>query len=617
MPLIRTEIKGQPIRCFILPPTPGHPRWPHFAARWREFATSDSVFGLDVETTAIDEDLGTFDPAMRLRAVQFGTETEGWLLDPTSPVWRRRIVGLLADPSKRFVSHTNYDALWTLREFGIDLPAEDRSIDTMPMASLLRPGPLRPKDLKTLSELYIDGQLVAAEAAMDARFFELAPKEARIGTTSKNGLKAGKRLKAWGFTHIPLDDPAFGLYGALDAIYVRRLLPILDALLKQKGMAKLSKREQKIERLMTGTQVRGMLVDAEFTKAALDEVETKFYAADGRLREVLGFTPGSPRVGPWLEGHGVVFYERTPTGRPKLDKDTIPILAENADPMTEAGAVLHDLAVLSSSKNLKTNLATCYRARDAHGFVHPRIKTQQAVTGRMSITGPAMQTFKKGPLRGCFIARPGHLFVGADYDSQEIRLAAAFSGDPAYVKIISEGLNQHDLTAELIFGPDWRDNPRNRQYAKVLNFAQQYGAGPKAIAFQLGISVKEAAKLWKAWNKAYSTLVSWSKELARYDSVTNPWERLIPADKWRPYANGNYAIQSSGRDALGDALVRLNEMGYGQTIWLPIHDEIILEVPEDGAERAAAVLSEAMFTTVGDIELTATAAIIGTRWSGA
>lgn len=614
MPLIHREILGEPVKLFVLPPSTGERR-AHFGGRWKQFTESDDIFGLDVESTAIDEDRGVWEPSMRLRAIQFGTRTQGWMLDPHDPFWRARIIRLLNDPCKRFVSHTNYDPLWILREFGIDLGAADRSLDTFPMAALLRPGELNPKDLKTLSRLFIDNQLTEAEAALHARFYELAPKSERAGTTTKNGLKAGRRLKAWGFTHVPLDDPAFGLYGGFDAVYVRRLLDELNVRLRSAGMAKLSRREQRIERLMTGVQVRGHRLDADYTKARIDEVEGEYSVANERLWDTLGFTPGSPKVGPFLEGLGVNFTERTPSGRPKLDKTTLPYLAE-LNEGTPGGAVLADLLTISKLKNLRTNLATCYRAQDADGFVHPRILTQQAVTGRMSIRTPAMQTFKKGPLRGCFIARDGFVFVGADYDSQEIRLAAAFSGDPAYNRIVAEGLNQHDLTAELIFGPNWRDNPFNRKAAKILNFAQQYGAGPQKIAAQLGISFAEAKKLWLAWRKAYRGLVKWSENLARYKSVTNPWDRLIPADRWRPYANGNYAIQSSGRDMLGDAIVNLADAGYGTYLWLPIHDELILEVPEELAEQTVPILEQAMFTTVGSIEMTAKAEIIGHRWSG-
>ncbi len=68
---------------------------------------------------------------------------------------------------------------------------------------------------------------------------------------------------------------------------------------------------------------------------------------------------------------------------------------------------------------------------------------------------------------------------------------------------------------------------------------------------------------------------------------------------------------------LGDAMIALREQGLGDAIWLTIHDEIILEVPEHEAESVLPVLEVAMYAKVQGIELTASAEIIGRRWNGA
>jgi DNA polymerase-1 len=97
---------------------------------------------------------------------------------------------------------------------------------------------------------------------------------------------------------------------------------------------------------------------------------------------------------------------------------------------------------------------------------------------------------------------------------------------------------------------------------------------------------------------------------------------VIPADAFgRAYANGNYMIQSTGRDLLGCALSNLAEMGLGSKIWLPVHDEIVLEVPEDKAETAAQMLGEAMTMHLPggykvDVPFPATGEVIGARWKG-
>lgn len=534
MSLIRTSVAGEAVRLFVLPP-----ETQHFVNRWHEFIIRgreqwNSIYGLDVETSAIDEDMGSFDPAMKLRMVQFGLPDEAWCFDADSEFWHERIYEFLQGWA-RFCSHTNYDPLWIHRAYGVNLNDGDRSLDTYPIACQLYPGRI-PKDLKSLSSLHIDGGLRAAEESLTERFKQLAPV----------GQRTPKKLKAWGFTNIPLTDKVFGRYAGLDAIYVRRLLPILQAKVKAQSPAsfRLAKREQKIQRIATDVQIRGQRLDKPYTEKLIADIGGVYETADIQLRETFGFTPRSPRVGPWLEERGVQFNRtmRTPTGRPKLDADTVEILARLYGDHDKIGPVLAGLRTLAENKNILTNLQSVYNAADKNGFVHPKINTQAAITGRMSIVKPAMQTFKKRDkrLRGCFIARDGCVFVGADYDGQENRLAAAFSNDPALREIVQSGESMHKKTARMLFGDDFSEG----QYdiAKVLDFAQQYGAGPVTIARQLGTTPDKARGLWNAWRKAYGGLVRWSDYVAGFDTVVNPWGREIPTDPRRRYANGNYCF---------------------------------------------------------------------------
>lgn len=585
---------------------------PAAVSDFRRFMASDplQIYGLDVETTGIEED-GPFSPNLHMRLIQFGTEAHGWCLDPNS-AWRWEIMGALLGP-RRFVSHTNFDALQVWRAFDIDLG--DAGIDTFILASMLEPGPRNAHDLKSLCDRHLDTELSQAEERLHARFKELAP----VG--QRRGIKAPK---TWGFTNIALDDPVYQLYGGLDAVYVRRLLPELGALAAQHGskFVKLCQREQKIQRLMTRIQMRGHRLDRDYTQALLDDIGGVYKNSYDAVLNCTGCKPGSPFLAEWLEQEGADFIERTPGGRGKLDKDSLPALVErHRDHLT--GPVFTDLLTMSLNKNLKTNFTTALVCCDAAGFTHSNIKSLAAVTGRQSMTKPAMQTFKKTDkrLRNCWIAKDGFVFVRADYDSQEIRLALAFSGDKTLRYIIDNGIKQHVVTATRVYGEDYTEE--HYKYAKIMNFMQQYGGGPRKLGDQMGMprgpndsANPEAVKLWKAWRKTYAGLVSWTEKMSHRKVVVNPWGRRIPQDRARPYANGNYMIQSSGRDVLGDAAVRLDAAGWGDFIWLLVHDEIILEVPEEMAQQACAALEELMRADVLGVELTVTAEVIGTRWGG-
>jgi DNA polymerase-1 len=681
-------VAGQDVRLVVLPRFS-----PRALREFKRFTDSDEIFGLDVESTAIPsfETNKSFNPAiyrssftvpfgldesiyrrgwvageqreMVVRTIQFGSLTEGWVLDAQDPDWRVWITRFLNRSSKRFVSHNAaFDTLRVRFAFGIVLGV--RSIDTLPMLSLIWPGLTAPtrgraKGLKEACEFaFGESTLLHAEDDLHRRFMDLYHgQKARLPASFEPGVSPcrkcresvswapsrrgychdcydaqvaeGKNIPAavteWGWDNIPIDDEVFLTYSGLDAVYVRHLLDWAAAEVSRRRMGSLSKREQQIKRRMTERSRMGLRVDRDWLADVLDETRIEFNEATERVVDLVGKTPKSPAVKEWLAQHGVPRKDVK-----SLDKEHLPALAERFEQHPVVGSLLQDLLVVQKTQNLLTNLTTIDRhAQATGGWVNPNINTLQAHTGRMSVTGPAMQTLSKTGekgrrLRGCFIAEDGHILVGADYDNQEIRIGAGLSGDEMLLRIVRENLSQHVLTAESIF-PDFTDKydmPIHYHKAKTLDFAQQYGAGPKKIAAQLGISYTEARELWLAWRETYAGLVDWSELLQNQSWVRNPYGRLVPSDPFRPYANSNYAIQSTGRDMLGQAILDLEDAGWGPSIWLPVHDELVLQVPEDRAEDAAAALTEHMTTTLDGygvrvpVLVPAEGEIIGNRWRG-
>src|SRR5690606_37913030 len=90
--------------------------------------------------------------------------------------------------------------------------------------------------------------------------------------------------------------------------------------------------------------------------------------------------------------------------------------------------------------------------------------------------------------------------------------------------------------------------------------------------------------------------------------------RRTAVDPNRTYANTNYHIQGAARDVFADALLRLRATGWGDALWLVIHDEIILQVREEQAEEACRALEAAMNSTFMGVPIIAEAEVIGTRW---
>ncbi|MGA5130831.1 DNA polymerase [Streptomyces olivoreticuli] len=577
-------------------------------AAFAAFARSDVVLGLDVETRAIVKGgPGHFGPHAGVRLVQFGTPTTAWVLNPLIPAQRDAATAVLADPERRFTTHTTYDVLAVWSSFGIALG--QRVVDTHLLSKLINPDEHAGHGLKDLTARHLDTGLKEAEGVLHARMRELAP----------TGSRAGNKPLTWGWDHIPADDEAYAVYAGLDAVYVRRLLPVLLA--RCAPFSHLVPMEQWLSAQSTGITVRGLLLDRPYTQRLLAQVQGDFDQADHAIREALGFSGTSPRFAGWLQEQvtGAVL-PRTATGRPQVTGDTLAQLHQDAATgtagLTEQGQVLLEARRrMAATSNTITNLRSFLAAADADGRVHPQINTLRAKTGRMSITAPALQTLKKHDprLRHCFRADEGHVLVACDFSQVEVRVAAALSRDRTLMDVIASGTDIHDATAELMYGPGF--TKEQRTISKRATFGTIYGGGAKALAAQTAVPVATARNVIQRWQRAYPDVIRFGKDIANAPVVITGSGRRIPADPARPYANSNYAIQSTARDLLVAAVHELATTGrLHDRLWLFVHDEVIVQAPADQAEAVREQLSAAMTTTFRGVPIAADAEILGTHW---
>lgn len=600
-----------------------------------------ALVGLDVEGSQRD---------LRLVQIAFGTTV--YLYDPSIKEQRQICMEVLADERLEFVTHSRYDSDGVWYTFGIDLTGRIR--DSFLLACLVFPGEHNPHGLKPLSTKLIDPKLEEAETELHRVFKEV------YGGAKANYLERG-------YHELDIHHPAYEKYSAMDAAYCLRLYHELKKFNRVTG--KVFFQQQSESDILGNASRRGMMVDRERTKRLRDEATANVEEANRRMQGLLGVPAGSVKVGQWLEGQGVELKERTDSGGPKLDKHVLKVVVPKYPEDSEVGQVLRARQLRALSSNRKANLDNFLKYSDTDGFVHPDFKSAIAATGRMSITNPAMQTLSKdegdSSLRGCFIARPGHVFLGADFDTQELRLAAALSGDRLLADRILSGADLHALAAEAIVGPGWTKKDRDT-VGKVGNFSCLYGVGAFGFAKQTGIDVwaevvtrnrkgdievagifddpekaREAASqlgfAWvryagpadeavKAWWEQYPRLKAWNEENKRQvkegelpnGCITLDSGRMIPVDF--AHACTNFWVQGTGRDITGTA-IRLNEEAMPNSLALVVHDELLTEVPEDRIDEGLAALTRAMnFTFTSKVcdgipmPITATAEIMGERW---
>jgi DNA polymerase I len=248
--------------------------------------------------------------------------------------------------------------------------------------------------------------------------------------------------------------------------------------------------------------------------------------------------------------------------------------------------------------------------------VYTRIHMAVARSGRFSSSQPNLQNiphFDKYGIRHAFCAPKGSALAVADFSQIEMRVAAIFSGDPELVDIYTNNDDIHSRTCMALFG---EVTPEKRTLAKTVNFAVGYGMGTKSLAAKLKISENKAAIYLNKYWETYRRLQSFNSQLvniARFDGCTRTLSgrrRMLPFINKGNYVAAederiatNHPIQGTAADILKMAQTGLYNRFKNTDVKcvLTVHDELVLEGPDDGIDDILREQIEIMSTAGGRI----------------
>lgn len=241
---------------------------------------------------------------------------------------------------------------------------------------------------------------------------------------------------------------------------------------------------------------------------------------------------------------------------------------------------------------------------DVHNFIANGINVHNCVRPNLQ------QVPRTGGFRSCITADPGELLIAADFSSVELRVAAALSQDEQMLRMIAEGTDYHQMIARIVWGPN--AGKAERYKAKPMVFGRIYGSGAAGMAKQNGVSEVIARAVIDAMDTLTPGLSAWSHSVAdAVDAGRSQFRtysgRVVHMPKDRGYAAPNYCIQGTARELLIDALMRWSKTPWGGSVLLPVHDELVVKVPEDQAGQALAALSECMTTELFGVPIVAEA----------
>lgn len=259
---------------------------------------------------------------------------------------------------------------------------------------------------------------------------------------------------------------------------------------------------------------------------------------------------------------------------------------------------------------------------DDEGRIRSTLKQTVTATGRISSAEPNLQnipvrTEVGREIRKMFVAKDGHLLVGADYSQIELRVLAHMAGDKVMQDAFINDDDIHTITATQVFNvPDFLVTDDMRSRAKTVNFGIIYGQSEFSLAGELKISRKEAKEYIDSYFAHYSGVKNYMDttiEKAKEDGfVTTVFgrRRYIPELQAKNFnlrsfgerAAMNAPIQGTAADIIKIAMVKvsdaLREKCPEAKLILQVHDELICEVPEAQAEKVAQILKEEMENAV-------------------
>lgn len=550
------------------------------AAFFLEFKEADtSLLAFDTETTGLSVRNGLAVP----RIIQFSWRP--WQIAVVVEVptdhsdWRARFIQAMVDEADEIVGHNTKFDLHAMANYGYEW-ADKPHHDTMWCARLY--------DERT-----------------SAKLKDLAVRYIRTDAAdSQKELKAEMRREGWSWENIPIR--ALVEYGGNDAIITGELFDFLKPQIEYADEA--YRREQRLSPVLFKMERTGLTIDKEMLASTTAEYEEKHAEHVAKLEELApGLNPNSPQqIKKKLAERGVEVENTQAVTLKQLDDEFAQTL----------------LAYRDLQKTLSTYLHPWAEILDHTGRLHPWFNQLGTATGRFSSSDPNLQNIPRGHvLRDLFIAAPGHQIVVADWNQMELRLYAHYAGDQNMIAAFLSGDDIYQQVADLLGVP--------RQIGKMIMLASIYGAGPRTIKEQcktmaLSYGMRDLLEeiegydwsaMYDRFHKTYQI-----KALARQCElsarkramITEPYIRTWGGRRQRPKivlrkpVNGkrpeiaiykdlaNSLVQGSSADLMKQALIDLDDAGYGDYLRLTVHDEVVMEVPDDKVAEVVEVVERTM-----------------------
>ncbi len=340
----------------------------------------------------------------------------------------------------------------------------------------------------------------------------------------------------------------------------------------------------------------------------IDELTEKIYKEVG-----FEFNLNSPKQ------LGVALFEKLGIPCKKKTKSGYSTNAEVLEELAGEYPVVSDILQYRTLAKLKSTYCEgLLKVIDTDGRIRSTLNQTETRTGRISSTEPNLQNIPVRSeigreMRRFFVAENGSVLVDADYSQIELRVLAHLSNDSTMIDAFNKGDDIHTITASQVFNmPVHMVTPLMRSRAKAVNFGIVYGIGAFSLSKDIGVSRKEADSYIKGYLHHYSGISKYLESAVNDARDKGYCETLFKRRRYLPELTAsnkmlqgfgervakNMPVQGTAADIIKIAMVRvyrrLKDENMKSKLIMQVHDELLVEAPENEREKAQLILKEEM-----------------------
>ncbi len=491
--------------------------------------------------------------------------------------------GVAVQTGVPIAAHEAKTMMRSLERLGIDV--RTLSLDTAIAAYLLDPA----RDAYPLVEI------AARYAGVDLRSPDASPAGELdlLGTATLEGEDAARAAVAIGRLVEPLSE----------ALAARSLSTLYDDI------------ERPLVRVLAKMEAVGIRVDVAYLRDLVAELTDEVRQLEKTIQDLAGH-PFTVNSTPQLR---TVLFDELGLQPSKRTKTGFSTDAASLEKIRDQHEIVEKLLRYREVEKLRSTYGESLLAEvGADGRIHATFHQTVARTGRLSSEEPNLHNIPVRSedgrrFRRAFLPGEGWRLLVADYNQVELRVIAHLAEDPGLVEAFRSGEDIHTTTAARIFGVAPGDvTHAQRSKAKMVSYGLAYGMESYGLAQRLAITQAEAAEILAAYFVAFPSVDAYMDRVVAeardkgYTETLFGRRRLIPelsSSNFRIRQAGerqamNAPIQGLAADIFKRALVRLDAAleseGLEARLVLQVHDEVILEVPPEEEDAAAALVIDAM-----------------------